>query len=179
MFFPRCTRRHPRNECPLESTEVCSICEENHSIDKCPFLPRFKSMYQGAEVVTKQTYYINQRRLHGPRPYQQGMQGTSQAYYNPNQVTSIPSWAPPCSSFLVHASSFVLHISILFPTSCSSISPLCLATTLVECTSLGVEAPVQLSSSSFAFTTYSTATIASYSSKATPNAYLAKPEPEK
>ena len=39
IFFPRCTRRHPRNECPLKSIEACSICEENHSIDNYPSFP--------------------------------------------------------------------------------------------------------------------------------------------
>ena len=31
IFCPRCTRRHPRNECPLNLIEVCSVYEENHS----------------------------------------------------------------------------------------------------------------------------------------------------
>ncbi len=65
----RCTRRHPRNECPLNSIEVCSVCGENHSTDKCTSLPRLKAIYRGAEGVTEELYYINQRRLHGPRPY--------------------------------------------------------------------------------------------------------------
>jgi len=77
IFFPRYTSRHPRNECPLNSIEVCSVCEENHSTDKCPSLPGLKDVYQGAEGVTEQLYYINQRRPHGPRPYQHGIQGTS------------------------------------------------------------------------------------------------------
>eukprot|EP00253_Pinus_taeda_P033163 PITA_33163 len=34
IFCPRCTRRHPRNKCPLNSIEICSVCEENHSIDR-------------------------------------------------------------------------------------------------------------------------------------------------
>jgi len=95
IFFPRCTRRHPRNECPLNCIEICSVCEENHSVDKCPSLPRLKVVYQGAERVTEQLCYINQRRPPGLRPYQQGMQGSSHAYYNPNQTTTIPSWGPP------------------------------------------------------------------------------------
>jgi len=94
IFCPRCTNRHPSNECPLNSIKVCSICEENHSTDKYPSLLGLDAIYQGAEGVTEQIYYINQKRPHGPRPYQQGMQGTSQTYYNLNQVTSIPSWAP-------------------------------------------------------------------------------------
>jgi len=42
IFCPRCTRRHPRNECPLNSVEVCSVCEEDHSTDKFPSLPGLK-----------------------------------------------------------------------------------------------------------------------------------------
>jgi len=39
IFYPRCTRRHPQNEFPLNSIEVCSVCEENHCMGKCPSLP--------------------------------------------------------------------------------------------------------------------------------------------
>jgi len=52
IFFPRCTRRHPRNECPLNSIEVCLVYEENHVTDKCPSLPGLKAVYQGVEGVT-------------------------------------------------------------------------------------------------------------------------------
>ena len=84
IFCPRCTRKHPKNECPLHSVEVCFICEEYHPTNQCPTLPRFKAIYQGVETPTEPLYFLNQRRLHGPRPYQQGMQGTAQTYYNPN-----------------------------------------------------------------------------------------------
>ena len=33
IFCPRCTRKHPRNECPLYSIEVCFVCEEYHPTD--------------------------------------------------------------------------------------------------------------------------------------------------
>ena len=95
IFCPRCTIRHPRNECPLNCIEICSICEENHSTDKFPSLPGLKSVYQGAEGVTEQIYYINQKRPLGPRPYQQGMQGSPHAHYRPNQNAATPSWGPP------------------------------------------------------------------------------------
>jgi len=91
IFCPRCTRRHPRNECPLNCINIFSACEENHSTDKCPSLPGLKFVYQGVEGVTEQLHYINQRRPPRPRPYQQGMQGSSHAYCNPNQTTTIPS----------------------------------------------------------------------------------------
>jgi len=52
IFCPRCTRKHPRNECPLNCIKIFSTCEESHSIDKCPSLPGIKAVYQGAEGVT-------------------------------------------------------------------------------------------------------------------------------
>ena len=95
IFCPRCTRKHPKNECPLHSVEVCFVCEEDHPTNQCPTLPGFKAMYQGTEAPTEPLYFLNQRRPHGPRPYQQGMQGTFQAYYSPNQSAPMPSWGPP------------------------------------------------------------------------------------
>eukprot|EP00253_Pinus_taeda_P014105 PITA_14105 len=92
IFCPRCTRRHPKNECPLHSVEVCFVCEEDHSTNQCPTLPGFKAMYQGTEAPTEPLYYLNQRRPQGSRPYQQGMQGAPQAYYNPSQSIPMPSW---------------------------------------------------------------------------------------
>ena len=70
IFCPRCTKRHPRNECPLNFIEVCSVYEEDHSIDKCPSLLGLKVVYQGAEGATEPLYFMSQRRPHGPRPYQ-------------------------------------------------------------------------------------------------------------
>lgn len=69
IFFPRCTSKHLRNECPLNFVEFCLVCEENHSTNECPSFPGLKVVYQGAEGVTEQIYYINQRRPHGLRPY--------------------------------------------------------------------------------------------------------------
>jgi len=34
IFYPRCTRKHPRNKCPMHSLEVCFICEEYHPTDQ-------------------------------------------------------------------------------------------------------------------------------------------------
>lgn len=75
--------------------EVYDICEEKYSIEKCPSLSRVKVVYQMNEGVIEQLCYVNQRRPHGPQSYQQGMQGSPHAYYNPNQTTSFPSLGPP------------------------------------------------------------------------------------
>ena len=49
IFFPKCTKRHPINECPLNVIEVFFVCEENHAVDKCPYLQGLKEVYQGIE----------------------------------------------------------------------------------------------------------------------------------
>ena len=53
IFCPRCTRRHPRDEFPLNCIKICSVCEENHSTDKCPSLTGLKAVHQGVEGVTE------------------------------------------------------------------------------------------------------------------------------
>lgn len=47
IFCPRCTRRHPRNECPLNSIEVCLVCKEDHSTNNFPSLPGLKMYTKG------------------------------------------------------------------------------------------------------------------------------------
>ena len=95
IFCPRCTRKHPRNECPMHSLEVCFICEEYHPTDQCPSLPRIKATYLRAKGATESLCYMNQRRPHEPRSYQQELQGISETYYDPYQATFMPSWGPP------------------------------------------------------------------------------------
>ena len=45
IFFPRFTRRHPINECPLNVIKVFSVCEEIHSTDKFPSLLGLNVVY--------------------------------------------------------------------------------------------------------------------------------------
>ena len=59
IFCPRCTRKHPRNECPLSIIEVCLFFEENHAIEKCPSLLGLKAVYQGGEAMPEKLYFIN------------------------------------------------------------------------------------------------------------------------
>lgn len=49
IFCPRCTKRHPRNECPLNVIEFCYVCEGNYATYKCPSLSGLKVVYQGVE----------------------------------------------------------------------------------------------------------------------------------
>jgi len=75
FFFPRCTKRRPRNECPLNDIELCYVCKENHAIDKLSSLPSLEIVYQGSEIGLEKILFIKQRRPQGPWPYQQVMQG--------------------------------------------------------------------------------------------------------
>lgn len=53
IFYPKCTRRHTINECPLNFIGDCLVYEENHYIDKFPYIPRLKDVYQGAQGWAK------------------------------------------------------------------------------------------------------------------------------
>ena len=57
IFCLICTKRYPRNECPLNVIEVCLFFEENHATKKFPSLPRLKVVYQGAEGWQVQPWY--------------------------------------------------------------------------------------------------------------------------
>jgi hypothetical protein len=60
IFCPKCTKRHPRNECPLDLIDACGICKESHATDKCPSLLGLKSTFQGAEEHAESICFINQ-----------------------------------------------------------------------------------------------------------------------
>jgi len=47
IFFPKCRKKHPERECPLNSIEECAICELNHATSSCPSLPGLKALFQG------------------------------------------------------------------------------------------------------------------------------------
>jgi hypothetical protein len=38
IFCPKCRDKHPKRECPLNSVQVCLICELDHPTNKCPSL---------------------------------------------------------------------------------------------------------------------------------------------
>jgi hypothetical protein len=49
IFCSRCRKKHPLQECPLDSIEVCVICEQNHATKNFPSLPELKEVYQGGQ----------------------------------------------------------------------------------------------------------------------------------
>ena len=38
IFCPKCTKKHPRNEFPLNNKNVCAIFENPHPTNKFPYL---------------------------------------------------------------------------------------------------------------------------------------------
>jgi hypothetical protein len=97
IYFPKCTKKHPINECPLDLIDVCGICEENHPTNKCPSFSGLKDTFRGAKENVESLYFINQRRHGAPRPFQTCLnfnpaqnfgayntQISSQQWYNPN-----------------------------------------------------------------------------------------------
>ena len=51
IFCPRCRKKHPQRECPLNNIFVCHIYTEEHPIDNCPSFPRLKSIYKSGDVA--------------------------------------------------------------------------------------------------------------------------------
>ena len=47
IFYPKCRKKHPKRECPLNSIEECTICELNHATSSCPSFPGLKVVFQG------------------------------------------------------------------------------------------------------------------------------------
>jgi hypothetical protein len=46
--------------------ELCSLCEQGHSTDTCPALPKLKAAMQSNDEEVEQAYFVNQRK-----PWQQ------------------------------------------------------------------------------------------------------------
>lgn len=69
IFFPKFTKKHPRNECPLNILEVFAICEDTHAYNKCLTLPGLKAAYQWVEENVEPLCFINQIRKVFPRTF--------------------------------------------------------------------------------------------------------------
>jgi hypothetical protein len=50
IYCPRCRKRHPRRECPLDNIFVCGICTDNHATEDFPSLPGLQAIYKGGEA---------------------------------------------------------------------------------------------------------------------------------
>jgi hypothetical protein len=62
VFCPKSTKKHARNYFPLNTMEVCGICEGKHQTRKFTSLSILKSMYQGVKENVEQLCFIDQKR---------------------------------------------------------------------------------------------------------------------
>ena len=56
IFCPRCRKKHPMRECPLNNISICVICTENHTTESCPSLPGLQAIYKGSNEPGDTTY---------------------------------------------------------------------------------------------------------------------------
>jgi hypothetical protein len=101
IFCPKCRDKHPKRECPLNSVQVCLICELDHPTDKCPSLPGVKASMKVTNEEAEVAYLITQRRQWQPRG--QGMNSqfspATLNYWN-NQLPYGQMNAPPPNPIL-------------------------------------------------------------------------------
>ena len=43
IFCPKCRKKHPLKECPLNTVEICGLCTSNHKNDDCPRLKELQA----------------------------------------------------------------------------------------------------------------------------------------
>jgi hypothetical protein len=67
IFCSKCRKKHPLREFPLNSVQVCLICELDHATDQCPFLLGVKESMKETNEEAKVVYLITQRRQWHPR----------------------------------------------------------------------------------------------------------------
>ena len=59
VFFPKCRKRHPLKEFPVNKVEVCHLCGLNHDTQDFPSLPQVKEVLQESAMNVEPTYFIS------------------------------------------------------------------------------------------------------------------------
>ena len=62
VFYPKCRKKNPLKEFPLDKVEVCQIFELNHDTKECPSLPQVKEILQASNLDVEPTYFIAQKK---------------------------------------------------------------------------------------------------------------------
>jgi hypothetical protein len=58
IFYPKCRKKHPPRECPLNSVQVCLICELDHPTDQFPSLLGVKASMKATNEEAEDVYQI-------------------------------------------------------------------------------------------------------------------------
>jgi hypothetical protein len=45
VYCPKCRKKNPLRECPLDNIQICGICAGNQATKKCPYLQGIKATY--------------------------------------------------------------------------------------------------------------------------------------
>ena len=93
IFCPKCRKRHPLKECPLNIISVCALCSDKHPTDNCPSLPELQAFYKLNAEPMDLSYAS--KRPWNPRPQSMYPEPVfpNPAYYYPMQQTQQP-WSP-------------------------------------------------------------------------------------
>ena len=67
VFFPKCRKKHPRRECPLDKVEVCGLCGLEHEIKDSPSLTKAKEVFQSSNVDIEKACLISQKKPWKPQ----------------------------------------------------------------------------------------------------------------
>ena len=59
VFFPKCRKKHPLRECPLDKVEVCGLCELENDTKDCPSFPKAKAVFEASTVDTEKACFIS------------------------------------------------------------------------------------------------------------------------
>jgi hypothetical protein len=87
IFCPRCRKRHPEKECPINVIEICGLCTEYHPTSECPSLPRLKSIFKGGGEPHETSY----------PPKRTWRQQNPNMFVDPTTQYSQQQWVPPMS----------------------------------------------------------------------------------
>jgi len=66
-FCPKCRKKHPLRECPLDNIHVCGLCTKNDAIDDCQKLKEFHANQMEESQGMEYLYYLAPRRPWKPR----------------------------------------------------------------------------------------------------------------
>ena len=63
IVCPKCRKKHPLKECPLNSVEICALCEQRHATKGVSSLYGLKAVYEEKMGIEKHTLLL--QKNHG------------------------------------------------------------------------------------------------------------------
>jgi hypothetical protein len=85
IFCPRCRKRHPEKECPINIIEICGLCTEDHPTNECPSLPGLKAIFKGGGEPQEASY----------TPKRAWRQQNPNMFLDPTTQYPQQQWIPP------------------------------------------------------------------------------------